>query len=65
MAPLVDRTEFRAVLKEVVKCVRQNLDAPGLSALTPEQLISWFQNITLEDIRTVVREIEDETARRS
>jgi hypothetical protein len=65
MAPLVDRAEFRVVLKEVVKCVRQNLDAPGLSALTPEQLISWFQNITLEDIRTVVREIEDETARRS
>lgn len=65
MAPLIDRTEFRAVLKEVVKCVRQNLDAPGLSALNPEQLASWFQNITLEDIRTVVREIDDETSHRS
>jgi hypothetical protein len=65
MGPLVDRTEFRTVLKEVVKCVRQNLDAPGLSALTPEQLLSWFQNITLEDIRIVVRQIENDSPPRS
>jgi len=25
MAPLVDRTEFRRVVKEIVKCLRQNL----------------------------------------
>jgi hypothetical protein len=60
MGPLIDRTEFRAVLREVVKCVRDKLDAPGLSPLTPEQLMSWFQNITLDDLRTVVGEIDDE-----
>ncbi|MGA7458986.1 MAG: hypothetical protein WBW69_02080 [Candidatus Korobacteraceae bacterium] len=60
MGPLVDRTEFRAVLKEVVKCVRQNLDVPGLTPLAPEQLMSWFQNITLEDLQTVVRELAAE-----
>ncbi len=60
MGPLVDRTEFRAVLKEVVKCVRQNLDAPGLTPLAPEQLMSWFQNITLEDLQTVIRELAAE-----
>lgn len=60
MGPLVDRTEFRAVLKEVVKCVRQNLDAPGLTPLASEQLMSWFGNITLEDLQTVIRELDEE-----
>lgn len=54
------RTEFRAVLKEVVKCVRQNLDAPGLTPLASEQLMSWFGNITLEDLQTVIRELDEE-----
>jgi len=58
MGPLVDRTEFRGVLKEVVKCVRQNLDVPGLKPLAPEQLMQWFQNITLEDLRVVARELD-------
>lgn len=58
MGPLVNRSEFRAVLKEVVKCVREKLDAPGLSPLTAEQLMTWFQNITIDDIRTVLRQIE-------
>ena len=58
MGPLVDRTEFRAVLKEVVKCMRQNLDLPSLKPLAPEQLMRWFQNITLEDIRAVARELD-------
>ncbi len=60
MGPLVDRTEFRAILKEVVKCVRQNLDAPGLKPLAPDQLLLWFRNITLEDLQTVARELDGE-----
>jgi len=60
MGPLVDRTEFRAVLKEVVKCLRQNLDVPKLKPLAPEQLMQWLQNITLEDLQAVVRELDSE-----
>jgi hypothetical protein len=60
MGPLVDRTEFRAVLKEVVKCVRQNLEVPGLKPLDPEQLMSWFGNITLEDLQAVARELDND-----
>jgi hypothetical protein len=62
MAPLVDRTEFRAVLKEVVKCVRANLDAPGLTPLTAEQIMFWFQNVTIEDLRIVLQEIDSSPA---
>ena len=58
MGPLVDRTEFRVVVKEVVKCLRQNLDRPGLKPLASEQLMQWFQNITLEDLQAVVRELD-------
>ena len=60
MGPLVDRTEFRAVLKEVVKCIRQNLDVPGLKPLAPDQLMSWLQNITMEDLQTVAGELDGE-----
>jgi hypothetical protein len=58
MGPLVDRSEFRAVLKEVVKCVRANLDKPGLTPLTPEQVMFWFQNVNLEDLVLVSQEID-------
>ncbi len=58
MGPMIDRKEFRQVVKEIVKCLRQNLDRPGLSPLTPEQVMFWFQNITLEDLQTVTQEIE-------
>ena len=58
MAPLVDRTEFRGVLKEIIKCLRQNLDKPGVSALTPEQIMFWMQNVTQEDIQVVSRELD-------
>ncbi len=57
MAPLVDRTEFRAVLKEVVKCIRTNLDAPGLTPLTGEQILFWFHSVTPEDLQVVLQEI--------
>ena len=57
MGPLVDRTEFRAVLKEVVQCIRANLDAPGLTPLTGEQIMLWFQSVTPEDLQVVLQEL--------
>lgn len=65
MAPLVDRTEFVRVLKEIVKCLRQNLDPQGVSPLTPEQVMFWMQNVTLEDLELVVRDIQAERADRN
>jgi hypothetical protein len=64
MTPLVDRTEFRAVLKEVVKCIRQNLDLPGITPLAPEQLMHWLQQVNLEDLQAVTRELDAEQADR-
>jgi len=61
MGPLVDRTEFRKVLKDVVKCVRQNLDAPGLTPLNAEQILFWFQNVTMDDVQIVIRELDGNT----
>jgi hypothetical protein len=58
MGPLVDRSEFRAVLKEVVKCMRANLDKPGITPLTPEQVMFWFQNVNLQDLVLVSQEID-------
>jgi hypothetical protein len=58
MAPLVDRTEFRKVVKQMVGCLHENLDRPGLAPLTPEQIVFWMQNITLEDIQVVAAELE-------
>ncbi len=58
MGPLSDRTEFRAVLKEVVNCIRKNLDKPGLTPLTAEQIMFWFQNVTLEDVQVITRELD-------
>ena len=54
MGPLVDRKEFRQVVKEIVKCLRGNLDRPGLSPLTPEQVMFWLQSITPEDLQVVM-----------
>ena len=61
MAPLVDRTEFRKVVKQIVHCLLENLDRPGLAPLTPEQIMFWIQNIGLEDIQTVVAEINSDS----
>lgn len=58
MATLVDRTEFRKVVKEIVKCLHHNLERPGVAPLTPGQIVFWMQNITLEDIEIVTVEIE-------
>ena len=57
MAPLVDRTEFRKVVKELVKCLRENLDRPGLAPLTADQIMFWMRSVTLEDLEIVLREI--------
>ncbi|HSY11963.1 MAG TPA: hypothetical protein VK976_07215 [Verrucomicrobiae bacterium] len=62
MAPLVDRTEFRGVLKELIKCLRQNLDKPGITALSPEQIMFWLQTVTMDDIKVVIGELEAESA---
>jgi hypothetical protein len=62
VAPLVDRTEFRKVVKEVAKCLRQNLDQPGVAPLTAAQIMFWMQNVTLEDLEAAIREIESEGA---
>lgn len=58
MTSLVDRSDFRAVLKEVIKCLRHNLDVPGVAALAPEQVMFWLQNVTLEDLQAAVAEID-------
>jgi hypothetical protein len=58
MASLVDRNEFRKVVKEVVKCLHANLDRPEVTRLTPEQIMFWLQNISLEDLQMVTQEIE-------
>jgi hypothetical protein len=60
MASLVDRTVFRSVLKEMVKCLRKNLDVPGVPPLAPELILSWFNRVTLEDLQAVTREIDRE-----
>ncbi len=60
MTPLVDRTKFRAILKEIVLCLRQNLGVPGFAPLTAEPISFRPQNIILEDFRAVTREIEAE-----
>jgi hypothetical protein len=58
MAPLVDRTEFRKVVREMVKCLRENLDRPGLAPLTADQIMFWMRNVTLEDLEIVLRQID-------
>jgi len=58
MAPLVDRTEFRKVVKELAKCLRANLDRPELAPLTADQIMFWMRNVTLEDLEIVIREID-------
>lgn len=61
VSKLISRSEFRAVLRSVVRRLRGELNAPGLAPLTAEEILFWFQNITLEDIEAVNREIDTET----
>ncbi len=53
------------MVKEVVKCIRQHLDAPGLTPLSPEQIMFWLQNVTLEDLQIVTQEIDADKAKQS
>ena len=50
------------MLKEVVKCLRQNLDVPGITPLDPEQVMQWLQQVKLEDLLEVARELDTEQA---
>jgi len=61
VSKLISRSEFRSVLKSVVRCLKGELSAPGLAPLNAEEIHFWFQNITLEDIETVNQEIDAET----
>lgn len=60
VSKLISRNEFRSVLKSVVRCLRGELNAPGLAPLNAEEILFWFQNITMEDIEAVNREIDEE-----
>jgi len=48
-----NRIEFREVLREIIHCLRTQLDVPGVSPYDPDQLQAWFRDITVEDIRSV------------
>lgn len=48
-----ERSEFRQVLREVVSCLRRQLDIPGVSPFNPEELTQWFHSIQSDDIRAV------------
>ncbi|HEU5401372.1 MAG TPA: hypothetical protein VFU86_08450 [Terriglobales bacterium] len=43
-----------------MRCLKGELNAPGLAPLTAEEILFWFRNITIEDIEAVNREIEAE-----
>lgn len=58
VSKLISRSEFRTVLRSVVRCLRGELNAPGLAPLNAEEIHFWFQNITLEDIEAVQQEID-------
>ncbi len=58
LASLVDRTEFRNIVLEVVKCLRKNLDRPGHAPLNADQIMFWLQNVTYDDLRAATEEID-------
>ena len=51
-----NRTEFRHVLRQVVRCLRTELQVPGVSPFNAEELRDWFHRITVEDVRAVWEE---------
>jgi hypothetical protein len=61
VSKLISRSEFRTILKSVVRCLRGELNAPGLAPLNAEEIQFWFRNITMEDIEAVNKEIDSET----
>ncbi len=62
MDNLSSRNEFRSILSSVVRCTRGNLDKPGISPFTPEEVFAWFQQITIEDVRAVFDGFEQNDA---
>jgi hypothetical protein len=58
MSRFTSRVEFLVILKRVVSCLKDSLERPGVSPLTPEQIHFWLHQISIEDIETVVAEIE-------
>ncbi len=51
-----NRQEFREVLREIVHCLRGQLQVPGVSPFGPEELVAWFREISVEDIKSVWEE---------
>lgn len=47
------RNEFREVLRKVVETLRGELNFPGVSPFSPDELSHWFRQITTEDIQAV------------
>jgi hypothetical protein len=58
MSNLNSRNEFREILSSVIQCARGNLDKPGISPFTPEEVFAWFQQITIDDVRAVFEGLE-------
>lgn len=50
---IAERAEFRGVLREVIQCLRSQLEVPGITPFNAEDLNAWFHDITAEDIRAV------------
>ena len=65
VSKLISRREFRVVLKSVVRSLRGELNAPGLTPLSAEEILFWFRNITQEDIEAVNQDIDAEPANRT
>ncbi len=62
---LTSRVEFRAILKGIVDCLRENLDKPHLPPLTPEEIHFWLHEVTIDDVRAVVGDSEDTAQKES
>ena len=65
VSKLISRSEFRVVLKSVVRCLKGELNVPGLAPLSAEEILFWFRNITLEDVEAVNQEVDAEPANRA
>ncbi len=61
MANLSSRVEFRTILKRIVCCLQESFAYPDMAPLTSEQVHFWLQEITLEDIRAVMSDIDLES----
>ena len=60
MTNFTSRAEFRIILKDVVSCLKANLDKPGVAALTAEEIHYWLREVTLDDVLHVIAQIDAE-----